>query len=456
VDRVPVLVTLGAKSGDPLAPIAASRDLIQRLGVKPCRLLLGHRGAWVTFKEDARTPAGALRLPDKVASHLNVMEPIRLTAWRVGPQAIRLGPLIGLLISRAKRDALLAGRRDTVYCRYAAYAQEVGAVLLFFAQSDMDAEAGTVTGYQHRCDGSDGCRWLPVCLPIPRLIYDRCFGIEGHTEAAAARHLCADLGSIVINRLPKITKLQAFAALGRHQELRRYLPYTVPFTRDALQVGLQRYSDLYLKPDALYKGKGIYRIRRVAEGWVLEHRGEQENVSRLLSDPDQVLAEVPHVLGQELDYVLQEGLALANYLGNRFDFRSLVQRDGQGQWGVTGLVARLAPAGSVITSPRSGGQIAPADRVLRYAFGDRWRAVYADLVGVSTALSIAVNEELGPCVELGLDMAVLADGAVKLIEVNGKPLRVSLDRLKDPLISQRIHRWPIHCAAYLDTAEVMV
>ena len=37
------------------------------------------------------------------------------------------------------------------------------------------------------------------------------------------------------------------------------------------------------------------------------------------------------------------------------------------------------------------------------------------------------------------------------IEVNGRPLMVSLQRLRDPLAAERINRYPVHYAAWLET-----
>gem|GEM_PF-516281 len=357
-------------------------------------------------------------------------------------------PLVGLLVSETKLRQVLQGRTDRVYCRYARYAREVGAVLVFFASSGLDAERRILSGYRHRCGLTEACAWEPVQVPVPRVVYDRCFGESARPEAVRVREVGRDLGYLVINNPPKITKLMTFAALSGNPDLAEYLPFTAPLTADSLAAALEQYPDLYVKPDNLYKGKGILRLTRDDDAWLMQHREDWGNACERLT-ADALMEALEPLCGKETRYLIQEGLDLATYAGNRFDFRSLVQKDGWGCFTMTGLVARIAAVGSVITSPRSGGQVAPAVRALESLFGDQAGALVAEIERVSVALATAMEENFGICAELGLDLGVTRDGRVKLIEINGKPLRVSLERLNDPLISERIDRYPIHYAAWL-------
>jgi hypothetical protein len=363
--------------------------------------------------------------------------------------------VVGLLVSEAKLSAVLAGRRDTVYCRYARYAREVGSTLVVFAISGVHREEMTVSGYVHRCGWGTACTWSPLQVPFPAVVYDRCFGKAGRAEAAQIREIAHAWGAVVVNHLPKITKLQTFESLQEVPEVAAYLPLTVRLTPESLASALADHDDLYVKPDALYKGKGIYRLKRTRTGWLIQTREDWGNAEWEIPVAADAQRALERMLDPEDTYLIQEGLQLATYLGSRFDFRSLVQKDGRGHWTVSGLVARLAPVGSVITSPRSGGQTAPADRVLRHAFPERWEAILALLQQASLTLAERIDDRLGPCTELGLDMAVLQDGSVKMIEANGKPLRVSLERLKDPVVRERIHRFPIHHTAFLAGAGAL-
>lgn len=392
-----------------------------------------------------------LRLSKPLAGALGLGTPLSLTIFRTDRGQMVLGPLVAMLISEAKLEAVLNGKRDHVYCRYALAAREAGGVLLFCTADGVDCQRRRINGYVHHCAYAGECHWTPLEIPLPRVIYDRAFGKAARARAAELRRELNEVGPVILNNPVKITKLQAFTALQPPGDLAPHLPLTVPFTPEALAHLVDEHDDLYVKPDSLYKGQGVCRLTRQGDGWALQTRAEWGNETRWIARKEDLPGALSEFLHPDLSYVVQEGLPLATYLGNRFDLRSLVQRDGQACWQVTGVVARIAPAGSAITSPRSGGQIAPIDDALRDAFGQRAGAVRAEIDRVSLALAKRLDRSLGPCAELGLDLGVVADGTVKLIEANGIPLRVSLERLRDPLVAGRIDRYPIQFAAYLDT-----
>lgn len=427
---------------------SASPALLASLGLsgeRPVWIRFGIQSAPALIRVVPELPPGSLILSASLAKVLTLGHPLQMTAGMNDQGELALGPLVGLLISQRKLGLVLAGLSDSIYGRYARHAREVGTVLCFFTLAGLNPLTGTVRGYLLG-NGEDS--WEARDFPIPRVIYDRCFGDAGRWEAVRVRELTAELGCTVVNRPVKITKLGAFEALLGDPEVDRYLPYTIPFSPQALGAALDTYPDLYLKPNALYKGKGVLRLTRGEAGWILHAQGA-EALSHGLPDKDAV-ARALAPLTERLAYVIQEGLALATYFGNRFDFRSLVQKGGSDEWTVSGLVARLAPVGGTVTSPRSGGLVVRADAALRHAFPDRWQQVLKDLEQASLAMARKLDARLGPCVELGLDIGVLQDGSVKLIEANGKPLRVSLQRLREPLITERIDRYPIHWAAAMD------
>lgn len=413
-------------------------------------LRFGLRETRVRFREESALRSAEMRIPRGLAEQLCLGRFQKLTLWRSQDKEVTLGPLIGLLISRESLRALRGGRRSPVCCQYARYAREIGAVLVFFTSNGIDRDRGTVRGYVHRCRPWGNCRWVGRTFPIPRVVYDRCLR---RREAVRVRRLAEAMGFAVINHLGKMRKLQAFELLAPYSELAPYLPFTARLTADSLAMAMERYKDIYLKPNGLSKGQGVCRLTREEHGWRLQSHSPPRTRTVFLP-PGTVAEALSELIASPAFYLLQEGLPLATYLGNRFDFRSLVQKDGQGEWVIGGLVARIAPRDSPVTSPRSGGMVAHPERVLRNAFPDRWEKVLEDLERVSLRLAARIDQRLGPCAELGLDLGVLQDGTVKLIEVNAKPLKVSLQRLNHPLVKERIHRYPIHYAAYLDLTGV--
>jgi hypothetical protein len=451
---VRVRVDLSISSDLPHEPstLRASPGVLKSLGTPGgFQLLLGYgiRRCRVKCRPDRGLSGRLLLVPELVAAHLRIAPNLNLTLYRPDRESVRLGPLVGVLLSRAKLRAVLEGEQDSIYQRFVAYAREAGGALVFCTVDGFDEGQGELTGYRLHEGAPGRWNWVPGRFPVPRVLYDRCFGAEGREEALTVRALSRRLEFTVINTPVKITKLEAFDAL-RGTDLEPHLPQTVPLTADSLKQAMRTRADLYLKPNALYKGKGVCRLTRASGGWILHTPTEQAVDRRELRTGADVTEALEELLASGQEYVLQEGLPLAAYLGNRFDLRSLVQKDGSGKWRVTGVSVRIAPADGVVTSPRSGGNVAPLERVLAHVFPSGWREVQEEVERVSLAMAAAMERAMGPCVELGLDLGVLQDGRVALIEVNGKPLKVSLQRLRDPLITERIFRCPIQYAIRLD------
>ncbi len=452
MDRFLASVTI--RPGKTSAPVLLSPGLLSGLDLAPgrsCVLRFGLRRVETCFRPGSGLGPAEVSLPRPLALRLDLTLPLEAAVFRYDRGEVGLGPLIGLLISRACLRHVLACRETSAAHHYACHAREMGAVLCLFCVGDVDPAQASVKGYVN-VPGPLGSEWIARRLPLPRVVYDRVMGARG--EAIRARVLADRLGFTVLNRPQKIQKLESYELLRGCPDLVPSLPFAEPLTPLSLAKALTVFNDLYLKPDSLAKGIGVCRLRRRSGGWMLRRRTRGGNTTQLLRDAAAVEAAVGQMSRDHGTYLIQEGLPLATYLGNRFDLRSLVQRDGTGRWTVTGLVARIAPRGSPITSPRSGGWISPPERVLRHAFPTRWVEVLSRVYSLSLDVARCLDERLGPCCEFGLDLGVQRDGAVKVIEVNGKPLKVSLERLGDPLAMERIYRCPIHYAAYLDIVGV--
>lgn len=425
----------------------------------PVRLCFGLRSCPVNLVVDPGLAAGTLRVAGQIARTLLLPAKGRLGIYWSDPGHLRLGPLIGVLISTTSL-ASLRRRRNQVYEAFVRYGAEVGATIVFFTingfKGGRSARRRTRDGRGRRPSQGhlaayrlQGGRPVRVRTPLPRVIYDRCFGPGSRLQAIRLRHLTRGLGITVINQPVKITKLATYQALRENRRLRAVVPFAAPLSAQALKAAAGRFPVLYVKPDNLSRGWGVFRVRRHGTALLLERHPKKgrRGRNRIFATAEELLRWLP----KHSPYLLQEAVDLATFMGNRFDFRALMQKDGRGRWQLTGLVARIAPQRGVVTSPRSGGMISPPLRVLQAAFGPEGGLAALETLR-DTCLQIArqMEKAFGLCVELGIDIGITRDGVPKLIEVNGRPLKVSLDRLNDPGANQRIHRYPIYFAARLD------
>ncbi|HEY8393801.1 MAG TPA: YheC/YheD family protein [Thermaerobacter sp.] len=443
-----LLVRIHTISGTADDPAGLAPAVMRALGLREgrrYRLRCGTRRATARFWGDGSLGVGRLVLPAPLARRLLLPAPLTAAVGPAGDGVLEIGPLVGLLTPRRLLATMQDRGLQPPYSHYVRFALEAGAVPVLFAPGRLDRRARSVRGCLPAEIGPGPRHLVTVEVPLPRVVFHAFNSLE-RPEAEEFESVAPRLGCLIVDGWQRIPKPVAYDILRQHRWLDRHVPATDRLTPQALRAALSRYDDLYLKPDAGARGEGVYRLTQARRGWVLTTEGNRGPLEIRLPDRAAVLAAVRKRLARGTPYLLQEGLPLATFLGNRFDLRALAQKNGRGRWVLAGLAARVAPPGSPITSPLRGALVARPVDVLRLAFPGRWHEVLNDVHRVVLAAAEAIDRALGPRFEIGVDIAVLQDGTIKIIEVNGAPRKTSLEMLRDPLIAERVYRLPIHYA----------
>lgn len=381
---------------------------------------------------------GTLYINANVQKNLLIPEGIK-TNLKVSNGKIHLGPMLGVFISQNKVDKLKDEGWDSIYWRFQNWASTLGGVVYFFTFEDIDWYEAKVRGYRWTSDR----QWVEGFYPMPQIIYDRCFGVEGRAAAYKLRELVKNSGIRVYNNVVKIGKHETYNHLKKYKEIRNQIPSFYNFNPENLKWGFEQTGSLYLKPDKLYKGEGVLRVTKDVENYVIEHRDPENNNAFSFEDFDSTVNFLNSLFKEEQDYVIQNEINLAKFLGNRFDVRVMLQKIPNSTWEVTGINARLAPVGSVITSPRSGGKVLRIREVLAKCFPGRENEIINQVISFSKTVGYKMEEKFGTLGELGVDLGIDQNGKVWLIEVNGKPLKVSFFKMQDKVIDKVINLSPI-------------
>ncbi|WP_143753383.1 YheC/YheD family endospore coat-associated protein [Dethiobacter alkaliphilus] len=375
-----------------------------------------------------------------------IPEDTELQVRVIEPGHLELGPLIGVFISPKKAAALVGGKTDRVYYQFTNKTKSVAGICCFFSIGDIDWENKLIRALLW-----DGSTWISRIVPLPKVIYDRCFGERSYGFELRNK---LDSDYRVINSLPKLGKWETIQALKNTPGVKKYLPDTIVYSsKSDIADFLEKYQSIYLKPDMLYKGKGIYRLKRgPGASYIVEFRDDDTN--EIIHLP--TLDDLDEMLGKYLEigwgYIVQETIELSYYKVYPFDFRLLYQKDWQGSWQPTYIVARIAAPGSVVTSPRSGGAVADFNTVLDELNNQECinsTDMYQEIITAGRKIVESIEDKFGDFVELGLDMAIDKSGKLWLIEVNGKPLKVSIKKLNNAEAFERCHNSPIEYAIYL-------
>lgn len=319
-------------------------------------------------------------------------------------------------------------------------ARLVGVRLIVFSPLDISWGQGSVLGFTYR----KGVGWQARQHPVPRVVYDRLFPSSGRWQlyfSQVAR----------MRRTFRVTmmgrglhgKWQMYRIVRRYEDLRPYLPETRLGSMQNLARMLSKYEVVFVKPIFGSGGKGITRIRRWRGGYTVERVGRPR--LRVAS-----LAGVASALGGiSRRCLVQQGLKLDHLRGSTFDIRSIVQKNGEGQWQISGKAVRVGRRGRITSNLHTGGRAYSVPSVLQRCFPDRAEAIERELESLAIRAAEVMNKHAGPLCDLGLDMGVDSDGKVWLIEVNSKPGRKVFLQIGDREARERAVRTLMEYAKYL-------
>jgi hypothetical protein len=226
-----------------------------------------------------------------------------------------------------------------------------------------------------------------------------------------------------------INKQETFAILNEYPEIRGLLPLTHPFSRSRLEEYLERFSEVFLKPSGSSRGEGIIKICRLENGYYRYrkmnpgfrsywHEGRKEDVLRKITAMRGLRRD--SLSAEHSPYVLQEGIDLCRFKGRVFDIRAQVQKNGRGDWEMTGMGVRLAAPKEFITHIPNGGRMKKLPEVLTPEQCGQVEKETAHLcLTAAPLLEKKLKLHLGVLsFDVGVDQTTRQ---VKLIEANSKP-----------------------------------
>ena len=285
----------------------------------------------------------------------------------------------------------------------------------FLRLEDIDILSGYSHAYIKESQG-----YKRKVIPIPDVIHNRAIYSQNNTRMDQL----IQRGPLIFNSCNRYGKDVIHKLLGDRPELKRYLPVTEKGIH-GLQVMMNRFPDLILKPCRGSIGNGVMRLIHTGRGlWNWKYRvpstGSWANLSLHQNDlPRQLVSRLTAV-----PYLVQERIPLAEVEGRPFDLRVTVQRGWGGEWQITGLFAKLAPAGGFVSNIARGGEAVSSSFALESVF-PKVTAANVRMSACRLSLSIARCLELSlpGLADIGLDIGITGDGSLFFIECNGRDQR---------------------------------
>ncbi|WP_169732300.1 YheC/YheD family protein [Cohnella thermotolerans] len=357
-------------------------------------------------------------------------------------------PVLGILTLYLNDNKAL--EEKSVYAKMTAAGAKMGLSVVVFTPEDVEESSGRVNALIYRADSRT---WKRRLIRMPGLIYDRCRiqRSKRFEKLLAFRKKYAHLA--FLNR-PLRNKWTVYRTLAKVNAFRNHLPATRLYASPSdVTAMLGKHSLLYLKPINGTGGRGILRIEKRKNGTLLL---QGRNHDRRIVEPRIVtrtqLSEAIRTWVMRGDrYIVQQGLHIRLPSGRVHDYRMLVQKNGAGEWEVTGCAGRVGPPRSITSNLHGGGTAASMNALLKQWVGSEAKIAQIRQTAEGLGLSVAryLESAFDTLCELALDLAIDRNGRVWLLEVNPKPAREVFIQAGERDVYNRAITRPLEYALWL-------
>lgn len=289
-------------------------------------------------------------------------------------------------------------------------------------------------------------RWSSRILRIPAVIHNRAI-FHSPMYLSQCRKL-VDQGVVLFNFWNRYSKMRIAEILGKSEEVKPYLPVSVPFSLNHLANMGQEYVSLMVKPDRGTVGEGIIKVDRISPlEWKVKYR-EGTNLAERSVQTGELYRKLKRMVGKH-EYLVQETIDLATYQGCPFDLRVSVQKDGRGEWGVTGMVGKAARPGHFLSNVAQGGTVHHLEDLLENEFGLSSREIEKRVKYAALKVVHVLDQHLPHLADVGFDFGIDRQGHPFFIEMNGRDQRYSFAKGEMMDTWKMTYEKPVAYARYL-------
>lgn len=331
-------------------------------------------------------------------------------------------PVLGILTLYLNDNGRL--EELDIYQKMTIEASKLGLDLIVFTPQDVNYKLNRIHVMKYSTESK---RWARKWTAFPNMIYDRC-RIQHSYRFEQLRQFRKRYGNLTFLNRPLRNKWTIHRLLSKDTRFKTYLPAThmIESHSDVTDM-LRKHALIYLKPINGTGGRGILQIERRRDGFLYIQGRDQ---ARKIIKPQKISAAAlsQYLAGWDLKgirYLVQQGIRLKLPSGRVHDYRMLVQKDGNGEWKVTGCAGRVGAVGSVTSNLHGGGHAKSMSSLLKEWIGsdEKVAAVTAEAeqFGVNAAQYLELS--YGRLCELAFDLAIDRKGRIWMLEVNPKPAR---------------------------------
>ncbi|WML38637.1 YheC/YheD family protein [Neobacillus sp. OS1-2] len=300
---------------------------------------------------------------------------------------------------------------------------------------------------------SDTKRWMDAELPIPTIIYDRCFyGEDEHSKQ------CLPIVSWLKSRnditflgygLPN--KLDLYDAI-KNSLLSSYLPKSQSVSDPTVVLSeLSAMKKIILKPINGSQGYGIYYLKKNDKTYHVKTEKQKKIISRIFPNETKLIQWLKSLL-MTRSYLLQPYLELSNNEQQPFDIRTLLQKNEHGAWVERGKGIRTGTTGGILSNLSAGGSVITFSEWLSSVTPAKGEYISQELDYILSKLPVILEKEFLPLFEIGVDIGIAKDGSIWILDLNSKPGRKVLLQTR-PELQKTLCQAPLLYGKYLSQSE---
>lgn len=381
-------------------------------------------------------------LSDDILNTLQIPANSLISVRKVAGQEFRLGPLIGILTSNSIINAKKLG-----YYKKPAIINRQNGILYVFSEQGIRKEDKIINGYYY--DHLNDI-WVTKEFPFPDVVINRCYPNNCETVALLEKVI----GTKVFNKNNRINKTDFYSTLKADRYLSNFIPETYEFN-DFIELTkyIERYRKVYLKPVNGLRGQGIICLTQTTENLLkcTYQKGNKKH-SKILLTINDVFSAIENISNGK-KYIVQAPIQSMTYEGSNFSIRTWAMKNGSGDWLMPGMYASLSSKESFLTNISAGSKIIPLNTLFKkiipnLQFTKAQLMIFLEELTIKTAEALDV--QYGPLGLLGIDIMIDENGKVWLIEGNGNPGQVSVNKQREYFSwPTQLYQYQLAYATYL-------
>ncbi|MDN4593859.1 YheC/YheD family protein [Polycladomyces subterraneus] len=333
---------------------------------------------------------------------------------------------VGILVSRyILRDCLLGKCPYESFALYDRFARREGLRAVFFSLEDIAFDDLSVRAHIRKGPGCYQVRRIP----LPTVIHNRVRPILRDAQRRFFRLRVLPYTQL-FNANNRMDKWQMYRCLKNDPVLVPHLPETAWLSTETTMSFLKKHGSIYIKPTNKSLAIGLLRLDPLKheEKWVASTPRRDREV--VYSQPE--LKAYVRRLSREGKIIVQQPIFLSRVDERPVDLRVAVQRDRQGKWQVSGIVARVGPSNGISTNVAVGGRAVPLSSVSsQFGGSTALPELKEQIERIVLRAAERLSEKMPGLADLGFDVGVDQKGHLWIIEVNGRDLRITFRQAKE-------------------------